>query len=104
MSIIFAQPYGIFSSEEMVLNDLIQTTHLGLHRVVGFDVDYAYWPESWSDRWGINELYYWQFEEYPEQEKYDSYKTEPTYFDIHKLDSTIYNLKALEGTKSGSPM
>lgn len=38
----------------------IETIKLRLHRVIGFSVPGAYWPDSWQDAWAIEELLKWE--------------------------------------------
>lgn len=39
----------------------LETVRLGRHRLFGFSVDCAYWPDSWQDEWAIDELREWEW-------------------------------------------
>lgn len=46
-------------AEELVTLD-IATIRVTRHRMFGFSVEAAYWPDSWSDAWAIEELLKWE--------------------------------------------
>jgi hypothetical protein len=78
--------------------------NLGAHLVYGFELEIAYWPESWPDEWGFRELHYWQFGEYPTPEVYEFYKTANETRVAHEsdaLDAFMHGMKSLEILKRG---
>lgn len=54
---IFARPGDI---DETASLDL-ETIRVSRHRLFGFSVGLAYWHESWSDEWAIDELREWEW-------------------------------------------
>jgi hypothetical protein len=50
------------SNEVIQPTSLLDLTTIKLirHRVIGFSVRIAYWPDSWQDAWAIEELLKWE--------------------------------------------
>lgn len=57
---LFARPsdYGTEAIETAKLD--ISTITLTMHRMFGFSVPVAYWHDSWTDAWAIEELLKWE--------------------------------------------
>ncbi|AWN03432.1 hypothetical protein PBI_COUNT_111 [Microbacterium phage Count] len=49
------QPMYYRNASESATLDL-DVTKLYFHKLFGFALDYAYWPESWLDDWGVDSL------------------------------------------------
>ena len=57
-----SRPLDVYTNKDSVPESIIdiQTIMVRQHRMIGLSVPYAYWPESWQDAWGIEELLRWE--------------------------------------------
>lgn len=56
---LWAEMYSQDVKTETTLD--IATVKVRIHRLSGFSVPFAYWPESWHDQWAIDELLEWEW-------------------------------------------